>query len=134
MRDGPERASRDRHEPNDTLSDVLRPWPFNTLAECSGTSRSDFSGDGLRSFYFVAGNYYQVAERQVDLGRDLALPTDAVPGAFFVAQWAGIILSSRDLRRRGVFHFAPDIYYFREVLLTGKPPASGKRIQHVTRK
>lgn len=84
---------------------------------------ADFSGDGLRSFYFAVGNYYQVPERQVDLVRDRALPTDEVPVAFFVAQRARVNPTVVvDLRRRGVswadiavhFHFAPDIYYFRD--------------------
>ena len=86
-------------------------------------ARADFSGDGLRSFYFAVGNYYQVPERQVDLVRDRALPPDEVPVAFFVAQRAGVNPTVVvDLRRRGVswadialhFHFGPDIYYFRD--------------------
>ena len=85
-------------------------------------TRVDFSGDGLRSFYFAVGNYYQVPERQVDLVRDRALPPDEVPVAFFVAQRAGVNPTVVvDLRKRGVswsdialhFHFGPDIYYFR---------------------
>ena len=86
-------------------------------------ARADFSGDGLRSFYFAVGNYYQVPERQVDLVRDRALPPDEVPVAFFVAQRAGVNPTVVvDLRRRGMswsdialhFHFRPDIYYFRD--------------------
>src|SRR5258708_26605922 len=86
-------------------------------------ARADFSGDGLRSFYFAVGNYYQVPERQVDLVRDRALPPDEVPVAFFVARRAGVSPTVVvDLRRRGVswadiamhFHFGPDIYYFRD--------------------
>jgi hypothetical protein len=86
-------------------------------------ARADFSGDGLRSFYFAVGNYYHVPERQVDLVRDRALPPDEVPVAFFVAQRAGVNPTVVvDLRRRGVswadialhFHFGPDIYYFRD--------------------
>src|SRR5512140_675156 len=84
---------------------------------------AEFSGDGLRSFYFAVGNYYQVPERQVDLVRDRALPPDEVPVAFFVAQRARVNPTVVvDLRRRGVswadialhFNFAPDIYYFRD--------------------
>ena len=84
---------------------------------------ADFSGDGLRSFYFAVGNYYQVPERQVDLVRDRAVPTDEVPVAFFVAQRARVNPTVVvDLRRRGLswadiavhFHFGPDIYYFRD--------------------
>ena len=82
-----------------------------------------FSGDGLRSFYFAIGNYYQVPEREVDLVRDRALPPDEVPVAFYVAQRARVNPTVVvDLRRRGVswadialhFHFAPDIYYFND--------------------
>ena len=53
-------------------------------------ARADFSGDGLRSFYFAVGNYYQVPERQVVLVRERALPPDEVPVAFFVAQRASV--------------------------------------------
>jgi hypothetical protein len=83
-------------------------------------ARVDFSGDGLRSFYFAVGNYYQVPERQVVLVRDRALPPDEVPVAFFVAQRVGVNPTVVvDLRRRGMswsdialhFHFRPDIYY-----------------------
>lgn len=86
-------------------------------------ARVDFSGDGLRSFYFAVGNYYQVPERQVDLVRDRALPPDEVPVAFLVAQRAGVNPTVVvDLRRRGMtwsdialhFRLRPDIYYFRE--------------------
>jgi len=86
-------------------------------------ARADFSGDGLRSFYFAIGNYYQVPERQVVLVRERALPPDEVPVAFFVAQRASVNPTVVvDLRRRGMswsdialhFHFRPDIYYFRE--------------------
>ena len=86
-------------------------------------ARADFSGDGLRSFYFAVGNYYQFPEHQVDLVRDRALPPDEVPVAFLVAQRAGVSpIVVVDLRRRGMtwsdialhFHFRPDIYYFRD--------------------
>src|SRR4051812_6867747 len=86
-------------------------------------ARADFSGDGLRSFYFAVGNYYQVPDRQVDLIRERALPPDEVPVAFFMAQRAGVNPTVVvDLRRRGMswsdvalyFHFRPDIYYFPE--------------------
>jgi hypothetical protein len=85
-----------------------------------------FSGDGLRSFYFAVGNYYQVPEREVIVVQQQALPPDEVPVVFYVAQRArvapGVVV---DLRRRGLswteiaFHFRldPDIYYFR-----GGPP------------
>jgi len=82
-----------------------------------------FSGDGLRNFYFAVGNYYQVPEREVDLVRDRALPPDEVPVAFYLAQRARVNPTVVvDLRWRGVswadialhFHFAPDIYYFRD--------------------
>ena len=64
-------------------------------------ARADFSGDGLRSFYFAIGNYYQVPERQVDLVRDRALPPDEIPVAFFVAQRAAtIVAQGRDERAR----------------------------------
>jgi hypothetical protein len=84
-------------------------------------ARADFSGDGLRSFYFAIGNYYQVPERQVVLVRDRVLPPDEVPVTFYVAQRARVNPTDVvDLRRRGVswadialhFHMAPDIYYF----------------------
>ena len=86
-------------------------------------ARVDFSGDGLRSFYFAVGNYYQVPERQVDLVRDRALPPDEVPVAFLVAQRAGVNPTVVvDLRSRSMswsdialyFHFRPDIYSFRD--------------------
>jgi hypothetical protein len=85
-----------------------------------------FSGDGLRSFYFAVGNYYQVPEREVAVVQEQALPPDEVPVVFFVAQRARVAPSVVvDLRRRGLswteiaFHFRldPDIYYFR-----GGPP------------
>ena len=81
------------------------------------------SGEGLRSFYFAIGNYYQVPEREVVVVRERSIPPDEVPVVFFVARQAhvepGVIV---DLRRRGLswsdvaFHFRldPDIYYFRE--------------------
>ena len=92
-------------------------------------ARADFSGDGLRSFYFAVGNYYQVPERQVDLVRDRALPPDEVPVAFLVAQREGVNPTVVvDLRRRGMtwsdialhFRLRPDIYYFREGSPYGK--------------
>jgi hypothetical protein len=96
----------------------------STLSQAAQVqARADFSGDGLRSFYFAVGNYYQVPERQVDQVRERALPPDEVPVAFFVAQRAGVNPAVVvDLRRRGVswadialhFHFGPDIYYFRD--------------------
>jgi hypothetical protein len=85
-----------------------------------------FSGDGLRSFYFAVGNYYQVPEREVVVIRERALPPDEVPVVFYVARQArvepAIIV---DFRRRGMswadiafrFHLTPDIYYFQ-----GGPP------------
>ena len=85
-----------------------------------------FSGDGLRSFYFAIGNYYQVPEREVVVVRERALPPDEVPVVFYVARQCHteptVIV---DLRRRGMswtdisfrFHQTPDIYYFR-----GGPP------------
>ena len=85
-----------------------------------------FSGDGLRSFYFAVGNYYQVPERDVVVVQQQALPPDEVPVVFYVAQRARVAPSVVvDLRRRGLswadiaFHFRldPDIYYFR-----GGPP------------
>lgn len=85
-----------------------------------------FSGDGLRSFYFAVGNYYQVPEREVVVVQQQALPPDEVPVVFYVAQRARVAPAVVvDLRRRGLswadiaFHFRldPDIYYFR-----GGPP------------
>ena len=89
-----------------------------------------FSGDGLRSFYFAVGNYYQVPEREVVVVQQVvqqqALPPDEVPVVFYVAQRARVAPAVVvDLRRRGLswtdiaFHFRldPDIYYFR-----GGPP------------
>jgi hypothetical protein len=82
-----------------------------------------FSGDGLRSFYFAVGNYYQVPEREVVVVQQQALPPDEVPVVFYVAQRARVAPSVVvDLRRRGLswtdiaFHFRlePDIYYFRD--------------------
>lgn len=85
-----------------------------------------FSGDGLRSFYFAVGNYYQVPEREVVVVQQQALPPEEVPVVFYVAQCARVAPAMVvDLRRRGLswtdiaFHFRldPDIYYFR-----GGPP------------
>ena len=89
-----------------------------------------FSGDGLRSFYFAVGNYYQVPEREVTAVQQVvqqqALPPEEVPVVFYVAERArvgpAVVV---DLRRRGLswadiaFHFRldPDIYYFH-----GGPP------------
>ena len=85
-----------------------------------------FSGDGLRSFYFAIGNYYQVPEREVVVVRERALPPDEVPVVFYVARQCRVEPTVIvDLRRRGMswadisfrFHQTPDIYYFR-----GGPP------------
>jgi len=85
-----------------------------------------FSGDGLRSFYFAVGNYYQVPEHDVVVVQQQALPPDEIPVVFYVAQRARVAPAVvADLRRRGeswadiAFHFRldPDIYYFR-----GGPP------------
>ena len=85
-----------------------------------------FSGDGLRSFYFAVGNYYQVPEREVVVVQEQALPPDEVPVVFYVAQRAHVAPAVViDLRRRGEswadiafrFRLDPDIYYFR-----GGPP------------
>jgi hypothetical protein len=85
-----------------------------------------FSGDGLRSFYFAVGNYYQVPEREVVVVQQQALPPEEVPVVFYVAQRARVAPAVViDLRRRGLswtdiaFHFRldPDIYYF-----PGGPP------------
>ena len=107
-----------------TLRLIFITLGFSTLSTAAQVQASAaFSGDGLRSFYFAIGNYYQVPERQVVLVRDRALPPDEVPVAFFVAQRAGVNPTVVvDLRRRGMswsdialhFHFRPDIYYFRE--------------------
>jgi hypothetical protein len=84
------------------------------------------AGDGLRSFYFAVGNYYQVPEREVVEVQQQALPPEEVPVVFYVAQRARVAPAVVvDLRRRGeswsdiAFHFRldPDIYYFR-----GGPP------------
>ena len=81
------------------------------------------SGEGLRSFYFAIGNYYQVPEREVVVVRERAVPPDEVPVVFFVARQAHVAPAVIvDLRRRGLswsdvaFHFRldPDIYYFLE--------------------
>lgn len=97
---------------------------FSTLSlSAQVQAGAAFSGDGLRSFYFAIGNYYQVPEREVVLVHERALPPDEVPVAFYVAQRARVNPTVVvDLRRRGMswadialhFHFAPDIYYFRE--------------------
>ena len=87
---------------------------------------ASFSGDGLRSFYFAVGNYYQVPEREVVVVQQQALPPDEVPVVFYVAERARVAPAVVvDLRRHGLswadiaFHFRldPDIYYFR-----GGPP------------
>src|SRR6185437_6508919 len=97
---------------------------FSTLSPAAPVQASAaFSGDGLRSFYFAIGNYYQVPEHEVDVVRVRALPPDEVPVAFYVAQRARVSPTVVvDLRRRGVswadialhFHFGPDIYYFQD--------------------
>ena len=85
-----------------------------------------FSGDGLRSFYFAVGNYYQVPEREVVVVQQQALPPEEVPVVFYVAQRARVAPAVVvDLRRRGLswadiafhFHLDRDIYYF-----PGGPP------------
>jgi hypothetical protein len=85
-----------------------------------------FSGDGLRSFYFAAGNYYRVPEREVVIVRERALPPDEAPVVFYVAGEARVEPTIIvDLRRRGMswtdiafrFHLTPDIYFFH-----GGPP------------
>ena len=84
------------------------------------------SGQGLRSFYFAIGNYYQVPEREVVVVRERAVPPDEVPVVFFVARQAHLEPTVIvDLRRRGLswsdvavhFRLDPDIYYF-----SGGPP------------
>jgi hypothetical protein len=84
------------------------------------------SGEGLRSFYFAIGNYYQVPEREVVVVRERAVPPDEVPVVFFVARQAHVEPTVIvDLRRRGLswsdvalhFRLDPDVYYF-----SGGPP------------
>ena len=84
------------------------------------------SGEGLRSFYFAIGNYYQVPEREVVVVHERAIPPDEVPVVFFVARQAHVQPTAIvDLRRRGLswsdialhFRLDPDIYYF-----SGGPP------------
>jgi hypothetical protein len=103
-----------------------------------------FSGDGLRSFYFAVGNYYQVPEREVVVVQQVvqqqALPPEEVPVVFYVAERARIAPAVVvELRRRGLswtdiaFHFRldPDIYYF-----PGGPPygrAYGRSKKHPPR-
>src|SRR5258707_13792671 len=76
------------------------------------------SRNGLRSFYFAIGNYYQAPEPQVELVRDRALPPDEVPVTFYVARRARVNPTVvADLRRHGLswadiavrLHLAPDI-------------------------
>jgi hypothetical protein len=85
-----------------------------------------FSGEGLRSFYFAVGNYYQVPDREVVVVRERAIPPDEVPVVFYIAQKARVEPTVIvDLRRRGLtwadvalhFRLDPDVYYFR-----GGPP------------
>lgn len=85
-----------------------------------------FSGDGLRSFYFAVGNYYQVPEREVTVIHESAIPPDEVPVVFYLAQQAHVAPAVVvDFRRRGGswadvayhLHLAPDVYYF-----PGGPP------------
>jgi hypothetical protein len=110
---------------NQTITSlIIAALGLSTLSRAAQVeARADFSGDGLRSFYFAIGNYYQVPEHQVDLVRERALLPDEVPVAFFVAQRAGVNPAVVvDLRRRSMswsdialhFHFRPDIYYFPE--------------------
>lgn len=82
-----------------------------------------FSGDGMRSFYFAVGNYYQVPEPEVAVVRGYSLPPEEVPVAFYIAQCARVSPTVViDLLRRGAtwagiathFQFTPDIYYFRD--------------------
>jgi hypothetical protein len=106
---------------------VLAGFVFSALsAPAQVQAGAVVSGEGLRSFYFAIGNYYQVPEREVVVVRERAISPDEVPVVFFVARQArvepAVIV---DLRRRGLswsdvaFHFRldPDIYYFR-----GGPP------------
>jgi len=107
-----------------TLHLIFIVFGFSTLSTAAQVQASAaFSGDGLRSFYFAIGNYYQVPEREVDVVRVRALPPEEVPVAFYVAQRARVSPTVVvDLRRRGVswadialhFNFGPDIYYFQD--------------------
>jgi hypothetical protein len=85
-----------------------------------------FSGDGLRSFFFAVGNYYNVPERDVAVIHDRAISPDDIPVVFYVAQRAHVAPAVVvDLRRSGsswadvAFHLRldPGIYYF-----SGGPP------------
>src|ERR1700694_4415204 len=61
-----------------------------------------FSGDGLRSFFFAVGNYYNVPERDVAVISDSAISPDDIPVVFYVAQRAHVAPAVVvDLRRSG---------------------------------
>jgi hypothetical protein len=110
-----------------TVRFILGAFGFSALSlSAQVQAGAVFSGDGLRSFYFAVGKYYQVPDREVVVVRERALPPDEVPVVFYIAQQArvepAVIL---DLRRRGLswadvalhLRLEPDIYYFR-----GGPP------------
>jgi hypothetical protein len=87
---------------------------------------ASFSGDGLRSFYFAIGNYYNVPEPEFVVVRQRELPPEELPVIYYVAQRARVQpIAIVDLRRRGMnwadiavhYRLDPDIYYFR-----GGPP------------
>ena len=106
---------------------ILAAFGFSTLSAAAQVQAGAvISGEGLRSFYFAIGNYYQVPNREVVVVRERAVPPDEIPVVFFVARQAhvepAVIV---DLRRRGLswsdvalhFRLDPDIYYF-----SGGPP------------
>lgn len=85
-----------------------------------------FSGDGLRSFYFAIGNYYNVPQTEVTLVRERQLPPDEIPVVCYLAKRARVQpVVVVDLRQRGLswvdiaarYRLEPDIYFFR-----GGPP------------
>jgi hypothetical protein len=106
---------------------ILAAFGFSALSAAAQVQAGAVvSGEGLRSFYFAIGNYYQVPEREVVVVRERAVPPDEVPVVFFVARQAHVEPTVIvDLRRRGLswsdvalhFRLDPDIYYF-----NGGPP------------
>ena len=106
---------------------ILTAFGFSALSAAAQVQAGAVvSGEGLRSFYFAIGNYYQVPEREVVVVHERAIPPDEVPVVFFVARQAHVQPTVIvDLRRRGLswsdvalhFRLDPDIYYFR-----GGPP------------
>jgi hypothetical protein len=115
-------------------------WPS---ADCSGDSdiRLSVGDDGLKSFYFAIGDYYDVPEKQIIIVRRSKIPEEEMPVVFFLARKANVspevILKMRLLGKSWwhiTEHFGLNagIYY---IPVKGNPlPPYGKAYGHYKNK